>query len=101
MRRNQQKGEGQEVRVELKYCERCGGLWVRECGAGVVYCNSCQAKMAELPISRTKRPGRLLLPVGQESLVDDYAGEDANEDSPDCEALDCAAADFEEAGGAA
>jgi hypothetical protein len=25
-----------EIRVELKYCEHCGGLWVRERGAGVV-----------------------------------------------------------------
>jgi hypothetical protein len=101
MRRNQKEGEVKEVRVELKYCERCGGLWVRECGAGEVYCGSCQAKMAELPISRTKRPGRLMLPVGQPSLIDNYTDEDESEDSLECEALDCAAVDFEEAGGAA
>ena len=25
--------EGQEIQVELKYCERCGGLWLRPRGA--------------------------------------------------------------------
>ena len=38
MKRNLKSGE---VRVELKYCERCGGLWVRE-GGGGVYCNKCR-----------------------------------------------------------
>ena len=27
--------------LELKYCERCGGLWLRPCGAAVVYCRAC------------------------------------------------------------
>lgn len=25
-------------RVEVKYCERCGGLFTRDSGSGVVYC---------------------------------------------------------------
>ena len=35
--------------VELKYCERCGGLWLREVGLDGVYCDTCAPKMAILP----------------------------------------------------
>jgi hypothetical protein len=35
MKRNHDDEGNEVVRLELKYCERCGGLWVRECGAGV------------------------------------------------------------------
>jgi hypothetical protein len=34
--------EGDEIQVELKYCERCGGLWLRPQGADRVYCASCR-----------------------------------------------------------
>jgi hypothetical protein len=44
------------VRMELKYCERCGGLWLRPAGSGSSYCESCAAAMAELPAVRLKRP---------------------------------------------
>jgi hypothetical protein len=27
--------------LELKYCERCGGLWLRQKGESSVYCESC------------------------------------------------------------
>ena len=36
------------VAVELKYCERCGGLWLRRQGQETVYCGSCRAQMATL-----------------------------------------------------
>lgn len=38
-----------EVQVELKYCERCGGLWFRECGSERVYCDRCLPALGELP----------------------------------------------------
>jgi Zn-finger nucleic acid-binding protein len=41
--------EGQEIRVELKYCERCGGLWLRPQGAEGVYCASCRVALAAMP----------------------------------------------------
>jgi len=41
--------EGQEVQVELKYCERCGGLWLRLQGASEVYCASCRVHLAAMP----------------------------------------------------
>jgi hypothetical protein len=38
--------EGAERNVELKYCERCGGLFLRDPEAGIVYCESCASRMA-------------------------------------------------------
>ena len=43
------------VEVELKYCERCGSLWLREQGTRDVYCEACAAKLAEFPSHRRKR----------------------------------------------
>lgn len=43
------------VAMELKYCERCGGLWLRpkrECG---IYCPECEPQMADMPKPRRKR----------------------------------------------
>jgi len=45
--------------MELKYCERCGGLWLRRKGLARPYCTRCAPKMAE-----TLEP-RLKLPVGK------------------------------------
>ena len=83
--KNNQKGEAtHEVGVELKYCEHCGGLWVRECGAGV-YCNHCQPKVADLPIP-PKKSNRLILPVRPHTAVEDYELELDFEDLNDFEA---------------
>ena len=69
---SKRKGEeNAEIRMELKYCERCGGLWIREGGAGV-YCDRCRSKVADLPIPK-KKPGRVSLPVGKKTLVERYA----------------------------
>jgi len=59
------------VGVELKYCEHCGGLWVRERGAGVVYCERCQPKVADLPAPKMKAR-RPMLPVRPHTEVEDY-----------------------------
>ena len=40
--------EASDIQVELKYCERCGGLWLRPQGGGGVYCAECRASLAEL-----------------------------------------------------
>lgn len=85
MKRNQDDQGNEVVRLELKYCERCGGLWVRECGAGVVYCDNCQRNVADLPVARRKR-GRIALPVRRKSVMDDLPKSDM---------------EFEAAGGAA
>jgi len=75
MKRSQKENAKEAVRLELKYCEHCGGLWLRECGAGVVYCGNCQRRVADLPVPK-KRPQRVTLPVRRRALVDDYAVEE-------------------------
>lgn len=34
------------VQMELKYCERCGGLWLRLRGSEMVYCPPCAVILA-------------------------------------------------------
>ena len=38
-----------EIELDLKYCERCGGLWLRRQGTRGVYCTSCIACLAAMP----------------------------------------------------
>jgi hypothetical protein len=71
MSKKQNEQENILARVELKYCEHCGGLWVRESGAGV-YCGKCERKVAELPIPKKLR--RPTLPTRQRTSVEDYEG---------------------------
>jgi hypothetical protein len=60
--------EANEGHVELKYCERCGGLFLRMLGASVTYCPGCalqlaaEPKLTEMigPVQRRRsRPARL------------------------------------------
>ncbi len=47
-------------KLELKYCERCGGLWLRPRGTDTVYCARCAEAIAELPPpSRGGTPGAM------------------------------------------
>jgi hypothetical protein len=48
-------GSTNEMSFELKYCERCGGLWLRPTGGGQIYCVACGRSMAELPRSSRDR----------------------------------------------
>jgi Zn-finger nucleic acid-binding protein len=36
------------ILLELKYCERCGGLWLRTQDSEEVLCASCSEQMAKL-----------------------------------------------------
>jgi hypothetical protein len=36
------------IQLELKYCERCGALWVRLSGSEVVFCGACARAIAGL-----------------------------------------------------
>jgi ribosomal protein L37AE/L43A len=103
------ESERNEVGMELKYCEHCGGLWVRERGAGIVYCDKCQAKVAALPAPK-KRKNRLILPVRPHTAVEKYEREVEEEEvanlaAPDLEALEFDASELDardfEADGAA
>jgi len=90
MSRDHKDDENRNVRLELKYCEHCGGLWVRERGAGAVYCEKCRAKVADLPPPKRK-PGRVILPVGPHAVVNDYKVDRPEEESPNTEAIGGAA----------
>jgi hypothetical protein len=37
------------TRLELKYCEQCGGLWLRVMGATGSYCPGCERGISQLP----------------------------------------------------
>jgi Zn-finger nucleic acid-binding protein len=85
MRNNASSNNKKEVGVELKYCEHCGGLWVRERGAGTVYCEKCQPKVADLPAPKMKRR-RPALPVRPRTTVEDYGADLDVKDWTDLEA---------------
>jgi len=77
MKSNHRNQSEVHVRMELKYCEHCGGLWVREGGAGV-YCERCAPKVADLPTPRPfpNRAKKVTLPSAKETVLRDCAFED-------------------------
>jgi hypothetical protein len=50
------------VYLHLKYCERCGGLWLRPNDTATPFCPNCEHIIAALP-SRTRRPKRKIVPA--------------------------------------
>ena len=45
--------------MQLKICEGCGNLWVRQAARLTVYCGRCERKLAEYPLAgAARRPGR-------------------------------------------
>ena len=54
--------EGPITGLELKYCERSGGLWLRLHGDNEVYCASCRTRLAELSRSGEERVSKPRLP---------------------------------------
>jgi ribosomal protein L37AE/L43A len=85
------------VRMELKYCEHCGGLWLRRSGVGTVYCEKCKSKVAELPAPK-KKPGRIFLPVQRTSVIEGFEHEIEENEMHEIDADDL---DFEAAAGGA
>jgi len=57
------------VAVELKYCERCGELWLRRVGVEEVYCASCVPELMDFPVARKLRRVTAL-PVSEELQVE-------------------------------
>jgi hypothetical protein len=49
------------IQLELKYCERCGALWLRLRGAQEVYCGPCDLEVLDLPSPR-RAPSKPRLP---------------------------------------
>jgi hypothetical protein len=46
------------IRVDLKYCEACGALWVRPRGCDTPYCGRCASVVAELSRTDRRKPER-------------------------------------------
>jgi hypothetical protein len=44
-------------RVEMKYCEPCGALWLRAIGSRDIYCCQCKWQMRELPLAGYQKAG--------------------------------------------
>ncbi len=43
------------IPMELKYCEACGGLWLRRAGDEQVYCARCAEIMALIALGKAGR----------------------------------------------
>ncbi len=43
------------LKMDLKVCEGCGGLWIRNGREAGVYCRYCAVILAEFPAPRVKR----------------------------------------------
>jgi hypothetical protein len=86
MRSAKKEGKcGDEQKFELKYCERCGALWLRPVGGGQVYCVTCARQIAELPpASYEARDPRM--PRGPRWGTDDGDYEDNDEEVIDLDA---------------
>jgi hypothetical protein len=95
MKKKPKNDSNHVARMELKYCEHCGSLWVRPSGAEEIYCEKCQSKVAELPAPK-KMSGRIQLPVARPAMVERYGEED--EEYVDIDSNDL---EFEAAGGVA
>ena len=48
--------ESGAMKLELKYCERCGGLWLRPEGSDLILCAGCARVMAGLVPLWPRRP---------------------------------------------
>jgi hypothetical protein len=44
------------IQLELKYCERCGGLWLRPHANEGVYCRACTVILQDFPKVRLRPP---------------------------------------------
>jgi Zn-finger nucleic acid-binding protein len=58
--------EHELIQLELKYCERCGGLWLRRQGVSTVYCPPCSAEVPEFGLRRRART-RERTPIGRKT----------------------------------
>jgi hypothetical protein len=57
------------VRLELKYCERCGGLWTREHGIVQSRCDRCIAEEKQLTKLWKSRSKRFNMPASRTGAV--------------------------------
>jgi len=62
------------VHLELKYCEHCGGLWLRQKGNAEIYCAACIPYVAQLANS-SERGRRPRLPIKPRLRIEGKDGE--------------------------
>ena len=82
--------------VELKYCERCGGLWLREAGSAQVYCARCLPLLDDWPAPSKRSFPKL--PVAAPITLDDIDFEIRDFEDPNFEKPDFAPHDFAKPG---
>ncbi len=88
--KGQRSEAGEKLTLELKYFERCGGLWLRPTGGGQIYCVGCAPKIAELPPA--SREPEVWVPRGsQRGAEDRMFDEYGEEDDPELDAAGGAA----------
>jgi Zn-finger nucleic acid-binding protein len=75
-----------EMKFELKYCERCGGLWLRPVGGEQIYCTACWREMAQLPRASWERAGVEAARMPRGPRWDDKDFEDEGDEGVDLDA---------------
>ena len=72
--------ENRIMQLELKYCERCGGLWIRPKGSDVIFCAACSKAMAGLtPLgTRTAQPLTVKPDSDEKEAQEAFWGEGGN-----------------------
>ena len=63
-----QMDDAEVVLLDLKYCERCGGLWLRRRGSAEVHCSVCSQDTGllgrwEIRPARSLRPARAAVAI--------------------------------------
>jgi hypothetical protein len=43
------------IRLEVKYCENCGGLWCRQTGDTRIYCSICRPQVPSSDVRNRDR----------------------------------------------
>jgi hypothetical protein len=57
-------GDFEVIQLELKYCEYCGGLWLRQKGQTEIYCSSCLPCVTRCAVANGSR-SKARLPVNR------------------------------------
>jgi len=50
----QSQAQAETQKLDLKVCERCGGLWLRPQESRWRYCRRCKPKVDRLPVPRPR-----------------------------------------------
>ncbi len=58
-----QGNTAENLTLELKYCERCGALWLRPTGGKQIYCVDCAREIADLPPTSHEPEAAIVSPV--------------------------------------